>query len=96
MLLEKLKYYGIDTISLEWFQNYLHGRSQCVRVNNVTSDKKPCHIGIPQGSVLGPFLFLLYVNDFPEYAQNQTCIIFANDTIIYSFGSNVEELPCKM
>ena len=39
ILLQKLKYYGIDTISLEWFQNHLHGRSQCVRVNNAMSDK---------------------------------------------------------
>ena len=96
ILLQKLKYYGIDKSSLEWFQNYLHGRSQCVRVNNVTSDEKPCHIGVPQGSILGPLLFLLYVNDLPQYVQNQNCNIFADDTIIYSFGSNVEELSCKM
>ena len=95
-ILQKLKYYGIDTISLEWFQNYLHCRSQCVRVNNVTSDEKPCHIGVPQGSILGPLLFLRYVNDLPQYVQNQNCNIFADDTIIYSFGSNVEELSCKM
>ena len=77
-------------------KNYLHGRSQCVRVNNVTSDEKPCHIGVPQGSILGPLLFLLYVNDLPQYVQNQNCNIFADDTIMYSFGSNVEELSCKM
>ena len=59
ILLQKLKYYGIDTISLEWFQNYLHGRSQYVRINNVTLDEKPCQIGIPQGSILGPLLFVL-------------------------------------
>ena len=81
---------------LEWFQNYLHGRSQCGRVNNVTSDEKPCHISVPQGSILGPLLFLLYVNDLPQYVQKQNCNIFADDTIIYSFGSNVEELSCKM
>ena len=96
LILQKLKYYGIDTISLGWFQSYVHGRSQCVRVNDVMSDETPCHIGVPQGSILGPLLFLLYVNDLSQYVQNQNCNIFADDTIIYSFGSNVEEISCKM
>ena len=97
ILLQKLKYYYVDTISLEWFQNYLHGRSQCVRVNNITSDKKVCHIGVHQGSILEHLhvLFQLYVNDLPQYVQNQNRNIFADDIIIYSFGSNVKELSCK-
>ena len=69
---------------------------QCVRVNGVTSERKPCHIGVPQGSVLGTLLFLLYVNDLARYLQNTNCNIFADDSTIYSFGSNVEELSCKI
>ena len=66
--------------------------SVCVCVNNVTSESRPCTMGVPQGSILGPLLFLLYVNDFPQHVQNENCYIFADDTIIYSFGSNVHEV----
>ena len=95
-LLQRLKHDGIDTMSLEWFQNYLHGSSQCVRVNNVTSEKNRCYVGVPQGSMLGPLLFLLYVNDLPQYVQNHNCDIFADDTIIYSVGSNAEDISSKL
>ena len=96
ILLQKLRYYGIDTMSLEWFQNYLHDRSQCERVNNITSEKNPCYVGVPQGSILGPLLFLLFVNDLPQYVQNQNCNIFADDTIIYAVGSNAEDISSKL
>ena len=96
ILLQKLKYYGLDTMSLEWFQNYLYDRSQCVRVNNISSEKNPCYVGVPQGSILGPLLFLLYVNDLPQYVQNHNCNIFAGDTIIHSVGSNAEDISSKL
>ena len=83
-------------MSLEWFQNYLHDRSQCVRVNNITSEKNPCYVSVPQCSILGPFLFLLYVNDLPQYVQNQNCNIFADDTMIYFVGSNTEDISSKL
>ena len=63
-----------------------------MRVNNVTSESRSCTMGVPQGSILGPLLFLLYGNDFPQHVQNENCNIFADDTIIYSFGSNVHEV----
>ena len=58
--------------------------------------KKTCYVGVPQGSILGPFLFLLYVNDLPQNVQNQNCNIFADDTIIYSVGSNAEDISSKL
>ena len=61
ILLSKLKFYGID--EQEWFSNYLLDRKQYVLFNNVESSVETINIGIPQGSVLGPLLFLVYAND---------------------------------
>ena len=71
-------------------------RSETLWVNNITSEKNACYVGVPQGSILGPLLFLLYVNDLPQYVQNQNCNIFADDTIIYSVGSNAEDISNKL
>ena len=89
ILLQKLKWYGIDGHELDWFKNYLYDRKQCVHVDIITSDVTSCPIGVPHGSVLGPILFLLYVNDFAQYIENQNCNIFADDAMIYSFGREV-------
>ena len=61
-------------------------RRQCVHVNNVTSESGPCTIRLSQGSILGPLLFLLYVNDFPQHIRNQNCNIFADGTMIYTLS----------
>ena len=64
ILIEKLDYYGIRGITKNWFVSYLGDRQQSVIINNVTSDPMSISCGIPQGSVLGPIMFLLYINDF--------------------------------
>ena len=82
ILLQKLKHYGIGGNAFDWFRDYLCGRRQRVRVDNITSELRPCPIGVPQGSILGPILYLLYVNEFPQYIGNQNCNIFADDAMI--------------
>ena len=66
IILEKLNYYGFRGIINFWFRSYLHDRKQKVCINGFKSETKSINHGVPQGSVLGPILFLLYINDFHE------------------------------
>ena len=70
ILLDKMKIYGFDDNSLKWFQSYLTGRSQVVYIDGHLSDPLPVEIGVPQGSILGPLLYILYSNDLPEAIHN--------------------------
>lgn len=66
ILLHKLERYGVRGVTLNWFTNYLADRSQVVRSHNQLSDVKAISAGVPQGSVLGPILFLIFINEIPK------------------------------
>lgn len=70
--------------TIKWFKSYLSNRSQRTLINNILSDKAPLTTGVPQGSILGPLLFIIYVNSLPDVPQNSKTIMYADDTVIYT------------
>ena len=92
ILLKKLEHYGIRGVSLQWFESYLSDRKQFVSVNGHSSNELEIKHGVPQGSVLGPLLFLLYINDLPSISKKLTFYLFADDTNIYFESSDLLHL----
>ena len=84
ILLKKIKYYGFADTPLKWFESYLHNRQQHVFFNGCYSTPKTLETGVPQGSILGPLLFLIYMNDLKEACNRFFPILYADDTGLVS------------
>jgi len=94
ILLEKLNHCGIRGLALNLFTSYLQNRQQFVYANGVQSDKMQITCGVPQGSTLGPLLFLLYINDLHQ-SSNFFCNIFADDTALLISDNDLTNLEKK-
>jgi hypothetical protein len=91
ILLKKLEKMGISGTALLWFKNYLSGRSQIVEINGCKSEALSLDISVIQGSILGPILFLCYINDFYS-ATTLFSVLFADDTAGFGQGNNLKDL----
>ena len=84
ILLKKLSRYKFDLSSVNWIRSYLSNRQQCIVKANLSSATETVKAGVPQGSVLGPVLFLLFINDLPLYTQDADVDIYADDTTVHT------------
>ena len=92
-LLEKLQYlYGVEGNVLMWIEDYLTGRTQRTKFGNSVSEVLKSDIGVPQGSVLGPFLFLVYINDIEFCVEECSLNLYADDTVIFYSGRDLSEM----
>ena len=89
ILLSKLEHYGVDGIPLQLVKNYLTNRKQYVKLNEVNSNLLPINTGVPQGSILGPLLFIIYINDFARASSIFDFICYADDTTLFSTLNNL-------
>ena len=92
ILLGKLYKYGIRGNAFNWMKSYLRGRQQFVAIDGSESSKTTLKIGVPQGSILGPLLFVIYINDLPHIHEIAKFILYADDANIILTGKNIQEI----
>ena len=80
LIIEKLLLHGVSGPELDWFTDYLFNRTQTVEINNILSSKEAITSGVPQGSILGPLLFIVFFNDLCDFVKHSSIIQYADDT----------------
>ena len=96
ILLKKLELYGLKGVTLDWFSSYLSDRQQQCVVEGCVSKPQLISCGVPQGSILGPLLFLIYINDLPGCLLHTKAHMYADDTTIYASSVSTAELYAKV
>lgn len=96
ILLQKLEIYRLSEKSLNWFSSYLINRTQRVSVNNVLSEHRYISYGVPQGSILGPLLFIMFINDLPLYANDVMTDMYADDTTLFDINISKEAVQANL
>ena len=96
ILIDKLEYYGIRGVSKNWFKSYLAERRQYVSIEGFKSETKQISHGVPQGSVLGPLLFLIYINDLHKAVHYSKTYHFADDTHLLNIGKSRKQVQKHM
>ena len=95
ILLQKLEHYGIRGTALNLFKSYLSNRKQYVQIDKCKSQTLPITCGVPQGSVLGPLFFILFINDLPNCCPEGKTRLFADDTTIFFHSNSIENIKSK-
>lgn len=96
LLLKKLRFYGVRGIAHNWIESYLTNRKQYVSLNDTSSDMCQVACGVPQGSILGPLLFILYINDLTNASTFLKYVLFADDTNLFASGTDINALCVKI
>ncbi len=96
LLIKKMGRYGIANIELNWFHSYLSNRRQTVTVNGEKSEPMEITYGVPQGSIMGPLMFNMYVNDLPDVNTKSRIVMYADDTAIVFTDSDPRSIQTAL